>query len=239
MNCPNCGHENEAGAKACVSCGKPLGSGDTDGKEPSSASLQRGRGGLILTFGILSVLLVGFISGIPAWVMGHRDLKKIRAGIIAPVEKGVIRWGMILGIVGTFVSVPVLVFFGSGFFFGYSTFKAEAQKANREYMIRELGSFAAEAQQYYRDPKSAGGGGDSFVGFSLSARGDTSTRSGFYQITENPPAVSNYRFSGRSDADPSRVIITGWGRETGKDGIHKVQAYITVDSSMARTTVLN
>ena len=48
------------------------------GGQSLSIAPEAGRGGLILTLGILSIVLLGFFLGIPAWVMGNRDLKKIR-----------------------------------------------------------------------------------------------------------------------------------------------------------------
>jgi hypothetical protein len=70
--------------------------------------MEAGRGATILVVGILSVVLLGFILGIPAWVMGRRDGKKIRAGVIDAKERGLTRAGMILGIIGTFLSITLI-----------------------------------------------------------------------------------------------------------------------------------
>lgn len=248
MRCSNCGHENEAGARRCTKCGEPLGGMNPkeQGGSPLSAPSVResDRGHLIFIFGALSILAVGPIIGIAAWVMGYRDLKKIRAGVIADSEKRLTKAGMILGIVGTFVSVPVIVLvvvpIFSGFQTGIDTFRFEAQKMNRDYLVRDLDSLASKAQRYYHAPKSAGGGGGSFSGFSLSARGDTITQNGSYQIAGNPPAVGFYiPTPGRKATRPDEIIIVGWGLERGKDGLHNVQAYVIVDSSIAKTTILN
>ncbi len=108
MYCSHCGQQNAENARFCSSCGKQLTSltdAPADAAEQSAATApEAGRGGRILTLGILSIVLLGFVLGIPAWVMGKRDLKKIRAGTIDRKEKGLTQSGMVLGIVGTFVS---------------------------------------------------------------------------------------------------------------------------------------
>ena len=108
MYCSHCGQQNAENARFCSSCGKQLAS-PTDApayaaEESGATAPEAGRGGLILTLGILSVALLGFVLGIPAWVMGNKDLKKIRAGTIDRKQKGLTQSGMVLGIVGTFVS---------------------------------------------------------------------------------------------------------------------------------------
>jgi hypothetical protein len=70
---------------------------------------EAGRGTLILVLGILGLVAFGFLTGIPAWVMGQRDLKKIAAGTISPDEKATTQIGMILGIVATAISGFVLL----------------------------------------------------------------------------------------------------------------------------------
>jgi len=67
------------------------------------------RGSLIMTFGILSVVLgvtcylaiIGLPLGIAAWVMGQRDLRKMRAGVMDPFGRGSTQSGCICGIIGT------------------------------------------------------------------------------------------------------------------------------------------
>ena len=49
-----------------------------------SAHLRPHRGRLILTLGVLSFVIAGVLTGIPAWVMGSGDLKKMDAGIMDP-----------------------------------------------------------------------------------------------------------------------------------------------------------
>src|SRR5687768_17581593 len=46
------------------------------------------RGAAVLTLGILSIVVCGPILGPIAWVMGHADLKQIRAGYMDPTGEG-------------------------------------------------------------------------------------------------------------------------------------------------------
>jgi hypothetical protein len=72
------------------------------------------RGQTVLTLGVISVVcgVVTFIAcpflcvfglglGIPAWVMGHRDLKKMRLNLMDPRGEPRTRSGWICGMVGT------------------------------------------------------------------------------------------------------------------------------------------
>lgn len=71
---------------------------------------EPGRGTLILVLGILSITLLGPLGGIPAWIMGRKDLKKIKLGIISESEKTTTKTGMILGIIGTFLLLGMVIF---------------------------------------------------------------------------------------------------------------------------------
>ena len=64
------------------------------------AGMQPHRGTVILVLGILSIV-VCFICGIVAWVMGNNDMRAINAGTMDPSGRGLTNAGRILGIVGT------------------------------------------------------------------------------------------------------------------------------------------
>jgi hypothetical protein len=57
----------------------------------------------------VSLVFLGPILGIPAWVMGHGDLKKIRQGLVDPSEKNLTLVGMILGIMGTLLILAIIL----------------------------------------------------------------------------------------------------------------------------------
>jgi hypothetical protein len=68
------------------------------------------RGGMILTFGILGIIgpwLCGplWFFSILAWIMGHGDLKEIKAGRMDPDGEGMTKAGWIMGIIGTVLMV--------------------------------------------------------------------------------------------------------------------------------------
>lgn len=67
---------------------------------PQSGIQQPHRGTLILVLGILSIVIC-FICGIIAWVMGNADLKAMDAGTMDPTGRGITQAGRIIGIVGT------------------------------------------------------------------------------------------------------------------------------------------
>jgi predicted Zn finger-like uncharacterized protein len=102
------------------------------GKKRSKRGIRRDalphRGGTILTLGIISVVslamdvllsccclpagwvmnLVGLGTGIPAWIMGQRDLARMRTGEMDPSGKGSTQTGWICGMIGTILSVLFL-----------------------------------------------------------------------------------------------------------------------------------
>ena len=89
-----------------------------------------GRGSTILALGLISLLTATVFScgclgifvspatGIPAWIMGAGDLRKIGEGFISPSERANTKGGMICGIIGTFfgpiagIGIWILYVFG-------------------------------------------------------------------------------------------------------------------------------
>jgi predicted Zn finger-like uncharacterized protein len=70
------------------------------------------RGTLILVLGIVSIIIMvnlglGFVTGIPAWVMGNADMKKIKAGVMDPAGAGQTNAGRIMGVVVTILNLVV------------------------------------------------------------------------------------------------------------------------------------
>jgi hypothetical protein len=63
--------------------------------------------------GIVSIVLAGPIGlglGIAAWIMGQRDLAKIRQRIMDPAGQGTTQAGWICGIIGTIFSSLMTLF---------------------------------------------------------------------------------------------------------------------------------
>jgi hypothetical protein len=65
---------------------------------PTGFAFQPHRGAVVLTLGILGLMLC-FILGIIAWVMGAADLRAMREGRMDPAGKGITQAGQICGIV--------------------------------------------------------------------------------------------------------------------------------------------
>jgi preprotein translocase subunit Sss1 len=68
------------------------------------AGMKPARGGTVLTLGILGIVIC-FILGIIAWVMGNGDLREIKEGKRDPSGEQLTKAGMICGIVGTILGV--------------------------------------------------------------------------------------------------------------------------------------
>ena len=77
------------------------------------ANLTPHRGGMVLTFGLLGLLLFAPL-GIAAWVMGNKDLASMREGHMDKSGEGTTLAGKILGILATTLMIfGVIVFFGA------------------------------------------------------------------------------------------------------------------------------
>ncbi len=121
-----------------------------------TGQLERGRGALILVLGILGLVMFGLITGIPAWVMGHTDLRRMREGKMESTDEGLTRAGMILGMIGTILSGLVLVFIiliviGIFSFAGMMIFGGAALDAQEQAIEAHLYSIARNAQIYRVD----------------------------------------------------------------------------------------
>jgi len=211
MYCSACAHQNEATSKFCANCGKPLVAGTQGVTSPHPApspqeALEAGRGGLILTFGILSILLLGPILGIPAWVMGHRDLKKIRAGLIAVGQQRLTQAGMVLGIIGTFVQVV-----GIAIAVGLSFFSAQSITSNKDAMINDLNNLAAMAYQYRVRPASMDGGAGTYTGFTIPAKMQTNENA-TYVATVQADEIEFVATSAQKTTNTITVKCDGDGR---------------------------
>lgn len=57
-----------------------------------------------LVLGILSIVCTGFLTGIPAIIIGNMELKAIKSGHSTKSSEGLARVGFILGIVGTAIT---------------------------------------------------------------------------------------------------------------------------------------
>jgi hypothetical protein len=63
---------------------------------------------VVLVLGILG-LVVCFICGIIAWVMGNNDLRQMDAGAMDPSGRGLTQAGKICGMISVILAIIVLV----------------------------------------------------------------------------------------------------------------------------------
>lgn len=71
--------------------------------------LKAHRGGAVLALGILG-LVVCFILGVIAWVMGNNDLREMDVGVMDPAGRSMTQAGRICGIVSVvFALVPLCI----------------------------------------------------------------------------------------------------------------------------------
>jgi predicted Zn finger-like uncharacterized protein len=115
QRCPSCGERNDPNAARCRVCGEELKPAESEADrpwEPTRAIPRRRdaephRGTLILVLGILSIVMVllcgivGLPLGIAAWVMGRRDLVKMRQNMMDREGEDLTQAGWICGIIGT------------------------------------------------------------------------------------------------------------------------------------------
>lgn len=174
---------------------------------------EPGRGSTILILGILSIVLLGPFTGIPAWVMGHKDLKKISNGLISYNAKSSTQIGMVLGIISSALTmlalIGVIMALSISIFLGPSSVDK-----NREAVIYDCMTAAFDAQYYYRKPVSLGGGGNSFIGYDNF-------------MSKEKSETSNGLISVENIADGSLSIV-GIGNEYGKDETNMVRVEIKV-----------
>ena len=90
------------------------------------------RGGMILAFGIISLVLfqclVGLVFGILAWIMGNSDLKGMADGEVDPEGKQLTQVGRILGIVGLAISLAYMLFIVAYLIFVFAVIVPAAPK---------------------------------------------------------------------------------------------------------------
>ncbi len=75
------------------------------------------RGGTVLTFGILSLVVCGFFGPV-AWIMGNNDMREIREGRMDPTGEGTTNAGRICGIIATCLMIVAICFYGFIFLLG-------------------------------------------------------------------------------------------------------------------------
>ena len=116
---------------------------------------------------------------------------------------------------------------------GITMFNTQSQNSQRQAIVGDLQNYAAHALSYYKTPASMGGGGYSYganlaaaqagVGVSLGmTTGALTNLNGTYTLTF-------------TDAD--NIVITGVGKEIGRDGTNGVKAVININGKAGTATI--
>lgn len=171
---------------------------------PRSSVPLPGRGGIVVGMGLVSFLLLGPIIGIPAWIMARRDLQRIKQGEVSASDRNMTQVGLVLSIVGTFVSPVFLFIAGLILAVTVSLFRASEVQETKDAMMREVAQIASAAHQYRERPRGAAGGGGSYEGFTLSPQMKRTEHAVYQIIITGPDAL---RVVGSSLEDVDNGVI--------------------------------
>ena len=225
MYCTQCGKQNNDSAKFCQECGSPLTEStdapSTKGSQgKTETELQPGRGGTILALGIVSLFPLGPILGIPAWVMGAGDLKKMKKGLMDANQQGTTQAGMVLGAIGTIFYGLILIGILISVALGTSMSGYQSVGANRDAMIADITSLAANVYIYRIRPESMGGGGGSYVGYQIPPS-LVSNENGTYEIVRTRRDEIILR--GHSEQYKGNSIEATYGRDGKLQGLFRIE----------------
>jgi hypothetical protein len=76
------------------------------------ASQVKARSGLVIGLGILAIIFLGPLAGVPGWIMANQDLRDLQGGLLPADAQQPLTWGKWLSIAGTFLSPLWLWFAG-------------------------------------------------------------------------------------------------------------------------------
>jgi len=116
--CPNCGILVHREARRCHGCGERVRryrDDDDRPRRPLRRDGEPGRGGLILTLGIVGLVLafvfppVGLVVSLCAWVMGHGDLGRIKRVEIDEQAAGSTWAGWMCGLIGSILGLLMIL----------------------------------------------------------------------------------------------------------------------------------
>jgi predicted Zn finger-like uncharacterized protein len=106
--CPTCGRHAHRDSTRCSHCGQRLAGRPRIVQDyPERRDWEPERGGLVLVLGVLSLMClavcgpIGVALGITAWVLGHADLRKMKARQMDPAGYSTTQGGYVCGIIGT------------------------------------------------------------------------------------------------------------------------------------------
>jgi hypothetical protein len=121
--CPYCREDVEEGAHHCRYCGEDLSSGRAQWEVPGAVrrDAEPHRSSTVLPLGIIGLVcglmpppvsLLGLVLSVCAWLMGHRDVRLMREGVMDGRGREATTAGMICGQIGTVFGGLWLLAFG-------------------------------------------------------------------------------------------------------------------------------
>jgi Tfp pilus assembly protein PilE len=108
---------------------------------------------------------------------------------------------------------------------GINVFTASAASSNRDAITADLANFASLSLEYFRKPKALGGGGNSFVGFTIPTTLATTANMSIAATATGLSATS--------------ATLTAFGTEKGTNGTSNVSVVVTVSSTGITTSISN
>jgi hypothetical protein len=114
VTCPHCAAANPEYSKFCNQCGQQLTAAPTVVSPAAPhvlpmAQPASGKAVAALVLGILSLVLAGFFTGIPAMILGKLEKDEIAAGRAPVSGESLARIGFWLGLAGTVISGIVVI----------------------------------------------------------------------------------------------------------------------------------
>jgi hypothetical protein len=108
MYCTSCGRLLDEADAFCSSCGKATTPIEVPAP-PAAPVADNTQSIAVFILGLLSVIWLGLLTGIPAWVMARYETKKARRTGTAVGNPGLMKAGLVLGIIGSSLWLLVIL----------------------------------------------------------------------------------------------------------------------------------
>ena len=131
---------------------------------------------------------------------------------------------------------------------GFTLFQNSMADMNRNALVNDVVNLGSKAQRHYKvSSYLGGGGGQDFDGLTLGVS-EQENNNGSFRFTSigvattkvlAAPAAAAGNTTVPASSSTTTLYVTGYGTETGNDGINLVQVYATVTGSTLNTSVVN
>jgi len=165
MICEKCGATNSTGSNLCLSCGislprpaapplaptaHPWPQRTARPGEPLPTAINDGAAKASLAFGIVSWLLCGFLTGIPAVILGHRALKNIRQSRGHLKGKEIAIAGLVMGYASSALMLAFVI--GVIIFYKIAAKDISSNEASAIKATQQINDAEAAYSQSYKGP---------------------------------------------------------------------------------------